>query len=158
MDVKYLFPARLKIWGWVILIPSAVLGLIDLFVEWQPAFFNWMVPALYKNEILGETTYFGMVDNNVLNEIFGILIIVGGILVAFSKVKNEDEFITKIRLESLVWATYINYIVLLLAFVFVYDMGFLWVMIFNMFTILLFFIIRFNWQLQKLKLNAKHEE
>jgi len=73
MNVKYLFPTRFKMWGWIILIPSAILGFADLFAEWQPAFFDWTVPALYNNEILGETTYFGMVDNNVLNEIFGIL-------------------------------------------------------------------------------------
>jgi len=37
-------------------------------------------------------------------------------------------------------------------------MSFLWVMIFNMFTILLFFMIRFNWQISKLKKSARYEE
>ena len=63
----------------------------------------------------------------------------------------EDEFIEKIRLESLVWSVYANYILLLLAMVFLYNFDFLWFMTFNMFTILIFFIIRFNWQILKLK-------
>lgn len=92
-----------------------------------------------------------MLDNNILNEILGIIMIISSVLVAFSKEVNEDEYISKIRLESLVWAVYLNYAILLLAFVFVYGMSFLWVMIFNMFTILIFFIIRFNWQIRKLK-------
>jgi hypothetical protein len=58
----------------------------------------------------------------------------------------------------LVWATYVNYGVLLLAFIFVYDLSFLWIMIFNMFTILAFFIIRFNWQLYKLHNTVSNEE
>jgi len=37
-------------------------------------------------------------------------------------------------------------------------LAFLWVMIFNMFTILLFFIIRFNWQISKLQKAVRYEE
>ncbi|VAW16950.1 hypothetical protein MNBD_BACTEROID05-629 [hydrothermal vent metagenome] len=105
--------------------------------------------------MFGEKKFVGIVNNNILNEILGISMIVGSILVAFSKEKDEDEFISKIRLESLVWATYLNYAILFLAFIFVYDLSFLWVMIFNMFTILIFFIIRFNWQIRKFRKTAE---
>ena len=75
-----------------------------------------------------------------------------------SKEKIEDEYIAKTRLESLVWATYLNYCILLLALLFVYDMAFFWVMIFNMFTLLLFFIVRFNYLIFKLNKTESHEE
>jgi hypothetical protein len=91
------------------------------------------------------------VHNNLLNEITGLLIITSAFLVAFSKEKQEDEFISKIRLESLVWAVYLNYAILIIALLFIYDMSFMWVIIFNMFTILFFFIARFNWEVYKLK-------
>lgn len=158
MKTKFLFPSSFKKWGWVILIPAAIMGVVDLFLETQPAIFNWKVPAIYMDEIMGKTTYFGWVENNVLNEILAVLVIIGSLFVAFSKQPTEDEFISKIRLESLVWATYVNYIVLLIAILFVYDIGFLWVMIFNMFTILLFFIIRFHWMVYKMKFNDSNEE
>ncbi|MCB0375018.1 MAG: hypothetical protein KDD04_03770, partial [Sinomicrobium sp.] len=74
------------------------------------------------------------------------------------KEKDEDEFIGRIRLESLVWATYVNYGVLLLSFLFVYGLSFFWVMIVNMYTILIFFVVRFNLQLRKLKNSGNHEE
>ena len=106
---------------------------------------------------MGEKQFFGMTENNILNEIMGALIIVSGLLVAFSKEKVEDEYIAKTRLESLVWATYLNYGILLIALLFVYDLSFFWVMIFNMFTLLLFFIVRFNYQVYKLK-SQGHEE
>jgi hypothetical protein len=93
----------------------------------------------------------GTVNNNILNEIIGVLIILSSIFVAFSKEKEEDEYILKIRLESLVWAVYVNYGILLISLLFIYDFSFLYVMIFNMFTVIIFFIIRFYWQLNKLK-------
>jgi hypothetical protein len=100
----------------------------------------------------------GITKNNVLNEILGILIIIGALLVAFSKEKTEDEYIAKTRLESLVWATYFNYGILLIAILFVYDLAFFWVMVFNMFTLLLFFIVRFNYMIFKLNKTETNEE
>ncbi|MGB3922738.1 MAG: hypothetical protein WBL00_02275, partial [Bacteroidales bacterium] len=97
-------------------------------------------------------------ENNVLDEISSILLIIGALLIAFSKEKTEDEFISKIRLESLVWATYINYAILIFAIIFIYDMTFLWVLVFNMFTLLVFFLIRFNWALYKSKNQISNEE
>ncbi len=80
----------------------------------------------------------------LLDEIISIFIIIGGLIVGFSKEKIEDEFIYKLRNDSLVWAIIFNYIVLLFAIVFVYDFTFFDVLVFNMFTPLLFFIVRFN--------------
>jgi len=158
MKVNYLFPNKYKKIGWVILIPSAIIGFITLILEYEPGFLNLNVPALFIDELFGDKHFFGVVKNNVLNEILGVLIIISSLLVAFSKEKSEDEYISKIRLESLVWAVYVNYGILLISFVFIFDLSFLWVMIFNMFTVLLFFIIRFNWQISKLKNSAGYEE
>lgn len=160
MKKNYLFPHKYKKIGWFILVPSAIIGLLTLIYEYEPSFLDFDVPAIFINEFKLENNkkIFGMVHNNILNEILGILVIISSLFVAFSKEKVEDEFIEKIRLESLVWAVYVNYGILLLAFLFIYDFSFLWVMIFNMFTILLFFIIRFNWQISKLKKSTNYEE
>jgi hypothetical protein len=53
--------------------------------------------------------FIGIVNNNILNEILGVVIILSLLVVAFSKEKSEDEYISKIRLESLVWSVYLNY-------------------------------------------------
>ena len=79
MKTNYLFPNKFKRIGWLILIPSAIVGLVTLIFEYEPSFLG-------------------------------------------------------------------------------FDFSFLWVMIFNMFTVLLFFIIRFNWQISKLKKSANYEE
>jgi hypothetical protein len=88
--------------------------------------------------------------NNLLNEILGVLIIMSGLILGFSKVKGEDEFIAQIRSKSLIWATYINYGILLLAIILVYDLSFFTVMVFSMFMSLVLFVLHFHWQLYKL--------
>lgn len=158
MKTNYLFPNKFKRIGWLILIPSVVVGLVTLIYEYEPSFFGFNVPAIFIDDFFTDKKLFGMVNNNILNEIFGILIIISSLFVAFSKEESEDEYISKIRLESLVWAVYFNYGILLFSILFVFDFSFLWVMIFNMFTVLLFFIIRFNWQISKLKKLANYEE
>ena len=158
MKLNYLFPNRFKKIGLIILIPSLILGLITLITDLEPTFLDLNVPAIFVNDIFGDQEFLGFTENNILNEICGALLITSLILVAFSKEKQEDELIAKIRLESLVWATYLNYGILLFAMLFVYELSFLWVMIFNMFTILMFFIIRFNWQVIKLNKSLSYEE
>ena len=158
MNMNYLFPHKYKKWGWLIFIPTAVLAFLTVLNEYSPAWLDARVFAIAVDEVFGEEKYFGFIDNNLLNELLGVLLIISGLVVAFSKEKVEDELISSIRLKSLVWATYVNYGILLLAFVFVYNLSFLWVMIFNMFTLLVFFIIRFNWQVYRLRKSLVYEE
>jgi len=76
-------------------------------------------------------------------------------LVGFTKEKVEDEFIYKLRKDSLVWALIFNYAVLIFTIIFVYDFAFFDVLVFNMFTPLVFFVFRFNFLKFK---SQSHEE
>ena len=158
METNYLLPYRFKKIGWLLFIPSAILGLLTLIYDWTPDFLNVNVFGIFIDEIIGTTKPFGFISNNILNEILGVLAIISGLMIAFSKERVEDELISKIRLQSLVWATYWNYGILVLAFLFVFDLSFFWVMIFNMYTVLIFFIIKFNWSLVNLNKGLTYEE
>lgn len=160
MKTYYLFPNKFKKIGMFLLIPSAVLGISTLVYEYDLSFLDFNLPAIFIDGIYSNSgnALFGIVNNNILDEILGVLIIISSLFVAFSKEKAEDEYIAKIRLESLVWAVYVNYGILLLSMLFVFEFSFFYVMIFNMFTVLLFFMVRFNWQISKLKKVANYEE
>jgi hypothetical protein len=88
----------------------------------------------------------------------GSLFILGGLLVSFSRERVEDEFIEKLRLSSWMWAVGLNYILLLFAFLFVYGTAFLSVMMHSMFSVLIIFILRFNFILLQNKRQLGHEE
>lgn len=156
MQHKFLFPNKYKNVGLLLFFPSAIIGLFALVNDYQPNWLDFNVPTLFIDKNIKEL--FGFTDNNILNEILAVLIIISSLLVSFSKEKIEDEYISKLRLESLVWAVYINYGILLFAFIFIHDISFLWIMIFNMFTVLLFFMVRFNWLIFKIKKSAYYEE
>ncbi len=162
MKTQYLLPNKFKKTGWLIFIPVTLLGILWLIFE--PLFeskldlLEFNVFALVSGGILNDTDVFQVIENNILDEFIGVLFIISSIFIAFSKEKTEDEFIAMIRLESLVWATYINYGVLILALIFVYDIPFFWVLVFNMFTTLIFFIIRYNWALNNSKKSIENEK
>ncbi len=158
MKTNYLFLHAWKKPGWALFILGILFGIYYLFVQSEPPFFNVRLFALANGPFMNPYTFFTVVNTNALDEIIAVLLLVGGILIAFSKEKKEDEFIAKIRLESLVWATYVNYAILLIAVLFFFDLAFLWVLVFNIFTLLFFFIIRFNWLLYKSKKGLQNEE
>ncbi len=163
MKTNYLLPNRFKLIGWIILIPTLVLSILFfLFFEFEPDFLNIKVFAFFAEESIDffstSKEYFTFVKTNALDEILALSLIISALFVAFSKEKDEDEFISKIRLESLVWATYINYAILFFSIIFIFGFPFFWVMVCNMFTILIFFIIRFNWLIYKSKKTVKNEE
>lgn len=162
MKMQYLLPNKFKKIGWLIFIPVSLLGISWLIFEplFEPKLdlLEFNVFALVSGGILNDTYVFQVIENNILDEFIGVLFIISSIFIAFSKEKTEDEFIAMIRLESLVWATYINYGVLILALIFVYDIPFFWVLVFNMFTTLIFFIIRYNWALNNSKKSIENEK
>lgn len=158
MKSRFLFSHKYKPFGWFLFLIGLVLGIILMFNDIDyPKWEMNVFPLIGENDIFSKTPFTWNKDN-IADELAAILLIIGGILVAFSKTKDEDEFISKIRMESLIWATYINYLVLLFAILFVFDLAFFNVMICNMVTILLFFIIRFHYVLYKSKKIVTDEE
>jgi small-conductance mechanosensitive channel len=161
METRFLLPNKLKLLGWILLIPSAILGALTIFFEVELKLLEFKVFTIYSGSDFpwgGGSVVFGFDKVNLTKTIVGILFLLGAVMVAFAKEKHEDEFISKIRLESLVWATYISYAILFLCFLFIYGTGFLYVMIFNMFTILILFIIRFNYVIYRTSKSLQNEK
>lgn len=145
MKSKYLIPHKFKKIGYILFIPGLIMGLLYLFWDIEISLPNMTVFAVVSDEVFGNRDWFHLLSTDVYNEILGVLLIVGGVMVAFSKEKEEDERIRQIRMESLMWATHLNFAVLLFAMLFVHGEPFLEIMVANMFTILIFFIVRFHW-------------
>lgn len=147
MKTKWLFPHQFRLIGWIIFVPSAILGLAAMYYELD-------IISLIK-EILFDTKpptgtltlegFFSAGSQNMTDEIAAIGVILGLLLIAFSREKVEDEMIGQLRLEALQWSVYANYIILAIAILTLYDNAFFNVMVYNMFTVLVVFILRFRW-------------
>ncbi|HMK03046.1 MAG TPA: hypothetical protein VK489_02600 [Ferruginibacter sp.] len=149
MSDKLLLPNAYKPIGWGLLIPATIVGLMLILSDFDELGLKMKVFAIFNNELTGPGRWFSVIKTDIVNTIVGILFIVGAMFVGFSKEKKEDEFISKIRLKSLLWAVWVNYVLLILGFLLVYNMAFLNVMMYNMFTVLIIFITRFNYILYK---------
>ena len=84
-------------------------------------------------------------EDGFLDEISIIGFTIALLFVGFSREKDEDECIAKLRMESLVWAILMNYLLVTLATLFIYGGAYLYVAFISMFTVLILFIIKYNW-------------
>ncbi|MDB5025086.1 MAG: hypothetical protein JWP78_2841 [Mucilaginibacter sp.] len=84
-----------------------------------------------------------------------LLMTAGLFLVAFAKEKIEDEQIWQVRLDSLRWAIYVNYLILITSLVFIEDVGH--ILELNLWVPLIFFIIRFRWVIFRLNRSLSRE-
>ena len=157
MKANYLLPNKYKIFGWVLFIIGIIYGLVIAYsgYEYEPIQMN--VLSIFNEGIMDGNSLqlFKIIETGISSELASIAIIFGGLIVGFSREKIEDEFIYKLRTDSLKWAIIFNYIVLLVTIIFIYDLTFFHVLVYNMFTPLLFFIFRFNFLKYKSK---SHEE
>ncbi len=146
-----LLPHRFKIIGWILFIPTLLAGLALIIADFEPGFELLLtVFSFFNDDLLShDSASPGLVLTDVTATVLGLIFIFSGLLVAFSKEKIEDEYISEIRLQSLLWAVWVNYILLFFAFLFIYGVAFLDVMVYNMFTVLIIFIIRFQYTLYK---------
>ena len=144
MKHSFLLPHKFKKTGWILLSAGIIAGIIFKVFPGSTAGFDINVFALL-NEDLSHDHLGEMIRNNIADELASILLVAGGLLVSFSKQPDEDEGLADLRLNCLQWAFFINYAILFFTIIFFYDLTFLKVMMYNLFTPLLIFIIRFHY-------------
>jgi hypothetical protein len=159
MKNSYLFPNKYKKIGLLLFIAGFTLLIMGLLfdVDVELSYLDIKMPVIVNNPIFSERHYFQIVETNITVQIIILSIIIGGLLLGFSKERVEDELIRDIRNKSLVWAVYLNYSLLILSLFVVVDLDMFTMIILNVFTLLLFFIIRFEWKKYVLK-KTSHEE
>ena len=114
MKTKFLFPNIFIKIGWLLVL----LGVFILF----------LTGYMGKHQFLTDIPVFCIYDSgdpfhpntsqvmqikydDIEFELTILLFVIGGLFVGFSKLKIEDEFTTKLRLESLLWSMYIVFII-----------------------------------------------
>ena len=91
MNTLQLFPNRFKMIGWFIFIPSLILGLISLSGVMN---FEISFPVIYNSGIFNDENqgFLKTAEIDLFPNLFGILIIIGGIMVGFSKEKINSFY------------------------------------------------------------------
>ena len=92
---------------------------------------------------------FRWIENGLGDEVFTLLIIVSGLINSFSKEKIEDELISRIRLESLSLSLFISFGLIIVSTFLVFNINYMYVLVFNLFLIILLFNLIFKFRLFK---------
>ncbi len=161
MKTKFLLPHQFKFIGWILLIPSLLLGLYQLFFNYEPEWLSVKVPAFFIGSPIfsdyagQEGQLIQTIENNIVDEVCSLLVIIGALFLLFAREMDEDEFVMKLRLESILWAALVNGLILIVAIILFYEFTFFYVMVFNLFLLFVLFIIRFQWVLHKFRREAE---
>jgi hypothetical protein len=153
MISKFLLPHIFKIIGWVIFIPSFILGIL-----WTAAGFEFKVNSPVFALWADNGQFFTIISQDIYNEIIAVPLLISLMFISFAREKNEDEYLTRIRLESLTWSIYVNTSILILSWIFIFGGGFYNIMVYNMFTVLILFIVKFYSILYKNKKQLENEK
>jgi len=141
---RFLLPHKMKKIGWILALPSFVLMILNLDFGFTFPFLDFYRKGAAGHVFFDNGFLFNIQFNNFTDEIGSITLITGLLFIAFSRERDEDERITKLRLESLLWAVLVNSIFILVAIIFFYNDLFLTIMAYNICTPLILFIARFN--------------
>ncbi|WP_149276661.1 hypothetical protein [Pareuzebyella sediminis] len=154
--MQLLFPHKYKRFsGWIFYLTLPI-AIYTFLTESKGGFFVFKVYSLFsiKRTVITEYTEnvygsdgFRWIENDLLNEVLIAVIIVSGIINSFSKEKLEDELIAKLRTESLTLSLYLNYLLVLMANFLIYELTFSYVLVFNLFAILVLFNLIFKYRL-----------
>jgi len=149
MKTKLLLPNYFKTIGWVIFVPCFILTLLGLIFsesEWlvlfnffdsKHVFSQWTTFKSLKPDIFD--------SNDFAGEILMTLTALGFFCVAFSRLQMEDEWIEKVRLESLLWGFYLHIGFFIVATWAGYSLGFYIWLAWNMLVAPVAFLVRFHW-------------
>ena len=139
MKTLFLFPHKWKKVGWILLFPFLILGIMNVHYEFE---FDWLDVDMERSYGLFKTEV-----ENFTNELAAIGVLAALGLIAFSKMRVEDEYLMKICLDSLLISIYLHYVLIFLAILFLYNEDFFFVMIYNLYTPLILFIVVFHYKI-----------
>lgn len=153
MKKTLLLPYGFKKIGWAILVPFLVLGTIRSFWVDPDTIFRWLGLGVHT----GPDSFTSNADHWI-NNILIIAIVIGAFLTTCSREKVEDEMTMQLRQQSLMLALWINYAFVILATLFIYDIGFVMVITYDMLAFLLLFSGIFRYRLWRFGKEARREE
>ncbi len=151
-----LLPNRFKKAGFIVTAIGLIAWIVAAMNGYQAAFLNVRVLSLFNATNDPNAGFAAIIQNNVLDELIGLTLIGGTILIGFSKEKQEHEFTMLLRSSALLWAMLIFNLTVFFGMAFLYELAFLKLMMYNLFTAMFVYIIRFHYLLYKTAKDIKY--
>ena len=151
MKTNYLFPIVFRKIGWFLFVPFLVLGICYLFCD-ENTFEIGGSNVLALFDGFSDTNYFCITKNDSwTDELIVIFLTISMLFIGFSREKDEDECISSIRMNALVWAIMVNSALLIVGTLLIYGLPYLNFMSIYMFSLLILFVFKYRWMIYKFR-------
>jgi hypothetical protein len=127
-----------KLVGWNLVLLGSALGIIYLKFD-----FSLRLPVFAVFSSFLETRMFVSFKTNVSDDLILFLLVSGFGILLCSKEKDESELLDKIRVKAFMKAFLANTLLLLFTILFVFGAGFMGVLVINLFSFSLFYLLFF---------------
>ena len=134
-----LLPFRYKISGAILVLCGLVMAVLYFTVDFR---FELPVVAVFSSYV--ETKFLTAFKTNFADELILLTLLAGFLLVSFSKEKKEADYLNALRYKAIILTVLINSAILLFSILFIYGGGFMGVVIMNIYTPFVIYIITFR--------------
>jgi hypothetical protein len=146
MKSLILIPHRFKIFGWILLLLTTLLHLSKNSFELPRVKVLVLNIYIHYSEIL---SLFSFEENDIKTTLVIAGYSLGSLIIICSKEKIEDEFISILRLNSLLWAFVLNNVAFIFLTLTVYGTEYLSIIAWNPYTTSFLYITIFHFMLIK---------
>jgi hypothetical protein len=149
-----LLPHKFKTAGWIILVPSLILGIAMVTGLLDPD----KLLGSFNLSKLSPKEPFASGAEQWSNTILILGIVIGVLFTACSRERIEDELTSQIRLDALMIAFYIYFGAVILITLIFYGLGFVMFMTYSVLGFMLLFLTIFRLKLWRLRKEETDEE
>ena len=157
MKRTFLLPHRCKIAGWIVMVPLVIVWLLYWLDNIEAPLMNF--PPF--GDGLGNLGKVGKIAGTIVDHwptAYIIAIAASMMMVAFSRERDEDEYVASVRMKSLMISFWVDFTILAIATVTIYNFDYLYVMSTQMFLVLFLHIAIFNISMAVIRRRRGHEE
>jgi len=140
--LSYLLPRSFRFVGFIFTIAGTILGIMRFYFGFKPDMLDQKVFALYS--VYLKTRTMKVESNQLIEEIVGVLLILGLFMIAFAREKNETPQVNAIRLKAFFISFYINTAFLIASISFTFGLSFIYMSILNLVLPLSLYVIVFQ--------------
>lgn len=138
MNIK-LLPYRYKLAGATLILCGLIMAVLYFTIDFR---FELPVFAFFSSYV--ETKLFTGFKTNFADELILLTLLTGFLLVSFSREKKEEDNLASLRYIAVIRTVIINSAILLFSMLFIYGGGFMGVVIMNIFTPFIIYIVTFS--------------
>lgn len=140
----------IKYVGYFLFIVGFFLGFLRFYLGFKPDFLYLNVFAFYS--VYVNTKTFEIINNHILDEIIGLFLIIGQYLIIYTILSNNRN--NTIIVRSFFYSFSINTLFVIISLLFFYGLAFLYMVLFNLVSFNIFFILFYEFLNSKEKNNS----